>query len=67
MLVLANGQRWEVCDEETVSAQLRSPKVVVEPRLLNGWTLSVEGVGELAEVIPAEHRRAKKATFICPP
>ena len=50
VLVLENGQRWEVRDEEPVSARLPSPKVVVEPGLLNGWTLSVEGVGELAHV-----------------
>lgn len=54
VLVLENGQRWEVRDEEPVSARLPSPKVVVEPGLLNGWTLSVEGVGELAHVLPAE-------------
>lgn len=56
VLVLENGQRWEVRDEEPVSARLHSPKVVVEPGLLNGWTLTVEGVGELAHVLPAEHR-----------
>jgi len=56
VLVLENGQRWEVRDEEPVSARLQSPKVVVEPGLLNGWTLTVEGVGELAHVLPAEHR-----------
>ena len=56
VLVLENGQRWEVRDEEPVSARLHSPKVVVEPGLLNGWTLTVEGVGELAHVLPAQHR-----------
>ncbi|HMM57862.1 MAG: hypothetical protein DYH18_11390 [Xanthomonadales bacterium PRO7] len=54
VLVLENGQRWEVRDEEPVSARLHSPKVIIEPGLLNGWTLSVEGVGELAHVLPAE-------------
>jgi hypothetical protein len=54
VLVLENGQRWEVRDEEPVSARLLSPRVVIEPGLLNGWTLSVEGVGELAHVLPAE-------------
>lgn len=56
VLVLENGQRWEVRDEEAVNAHMHSPKVVVEPGLLNGWTLTVEGVGEIAHVIPADRR-----------
>lgn len=56
VLVLENGQRWEVRDEEVVNAHMHSPKVVVEPGLFNGWTLTVEGVGEIAHVIPDDRR-----------
>lgn len=56
VLVLENGQRWEVRDEEVVNAHMHSPKVVVEPGLFNGWTLTVEGVGEIAHVITADRR-----------
>ncbi|HEY7873159.1 MAG TPA: hypothetical protein VIC31_10620 [Rudaea sp.] len=56
VLVLDNGQRWEVRDDESVSSRLHSPKVVIEPGLLNGWTLTIEGVGEIAHVVPAGRR-----------
>ena len=53
VLVLENGQRWEVRDDESVSARLHSPKATLEPGLLHGWTLTVEGVGGIAHVVPA--------------
>ena len=56
VLVLENGQHWEVRDDESVTARLHAPKVVVEPGLLHGWTLSVEGVGEIAPDVPAGRR-----------
>ena len=51
-LVLENGQRWEVRDDESVSARLHAPKAALEPGLLHGWTLTVEGVGGIAHVVP---------------
>ena len=54
VLVLANGQRWEVRDDEPfVGVREDAPEVTVEPGLLNGWQLSVAGHNEVAHVIPA--------------
>jgi hypothetical protein len=56
VLTLANGQRWEVRDEEPFHASAESqPRVTVEPGFLSGWTLSVEGHAEVAHVVPASH------------
>jgi hypothetical protein len=56
ILVLANGQRWEVRDEEPfITSAEKSPNVLVEPGLLSGWTLTVEGHSEIAHVIPSKH------------
>lgn len=54
VIVLANGQRWEVRDEEAfVTSRESQPQVVVEPGMLNGWTLTVAGHAEIAHVVPA--------------
>jgi hypothetical protein len=56
VIALANGQRWEVRDEDAfVTSTETSPAVTVEPGLLSGWTLTVEGHSEIAHVIPARH------------
>jgi hypothetical protein len=54
IIVLANGQRWEVRDEEPFyTSGERQPRVTVEPSFLSGWTLTVEGHSEIAHVVPA--------------
>ena len=56
VLTVANGQRWEVRDEEPfVTARETEPLVTIEPGVLGGWRLSVAGHGEVAHVIPAGH------------
>jgi hypothetical protein len=56
IITLANGQHWEVRDEEPYVASRESrPEVVVEPGLLSGWTLTVAGHSEIAHVVPASH------------
>jgi len=53
VLTLANGQRWEIRDDEPlVASHEPSPEVTVEKGLF-GWRLSVAGHAELAHVIPA--------------
>jgi hypothetical protein len=54
VLKLANGQAWEVRDDEPfIASRESSPAVTVEKGLIGGWELSVEGHGEIAHVIPA--------------
>ncbi len=54
VLVLENGQRWEVRDDDPlIASHEKSPAVTVEKGLL-GWTLSVAGHAEIAHVIPAD-------------
>lgn len=54
VLVLENGQKWEVRDDDPlVASHEKNPAVTVEKGLL-GWTLSVAGHAEIAHVIPAE-------------
>jgi hypothetical protein len=54
VLKLANGQAWEVRDDEPFIARHASaPMVTVERGLVAGWTLSVAGYNEIAHVIPA--------------
>ena len=53
VLVLDNGQKWEVRDDDPlVASREKSPAVTVEKGLL-GWTMSVAGHPEIAHVIPA--------------
>lgn len=53
VLVLENGQKWEVRDDDPlVTSRENSPAVTVEKGLL-GWTLSVAGHPGIAHVIPA--------------
>jgi hypothetical protein len=53
VLVLENGQKWEVRDDDAlVTSHEKSPAVTVEKGLL-GWTMSVQGHPEVAHVIPA--------------
>ena len=53
VLTLANGQKWEVRDDEPlIASREKSPEVTVEKGLL-GWTLGVAGHAEIAHVIPA--------------
>jgi hypothetical protein len=53
VLTLANGQKWEVRDDDPlVTSREKSPEVTVEKGML-GWTLSVAGHAEIAHVIPA--------------
>jgi hypothetical protein len=53
VLTLANGQKWEVRDDDAlIASREKSPQVTVEKGLL-GWTLSVAGHAEIAHVIPA--------------
>ena len=57
IIVLANGQRWEVRDEEPFYASAeKQPHVTVEPSFLSGWTLTVEGHSEIAHVVPASKK-----------
>lgn len=56
VLTLANGQKWEVRDDEPlIAGPEQSPEVTVDPGLIGGWTLSVSGHSEIAHVIPAGH------------
>lgn len=53
VLVLENGQKWEVRDDDPlIASREKSPAVTIEKGLL-GWTLSVAGHPEIAHVIPA--------------
>jgi hypothetical protein len=53
VLVLENGQKWEVRDDDPlVASHEKSPAATVEKGLL-GWTMSVAGHPEIAHVIPA--------------
>ena len=53
VLVLENGQKWEVRDDDPlIASREKSPAVTVEKGLL-GWTISVAGHPEIAHVIPA--------------
>ena len=53
VLVLENGQKWEVRDDDPlIASREKSPAVTVETGLL-GWTISVAGHPEIAHVIPA--------------
>lgn len=53
VLVLDNGEKWEVRDDDAfVTSRESRPEVTVEKSLL-GWRLSVAGHSELAHVIPA--------------
>jgi len=55
VLTLENGQRWEVRDDEPViGTHQKSPMVTVERGLVAGWRLSVEGVSDIAHVVPAQ-------------
>ena len=52
VLVLENGQKWEVRDDDPlVTSREKNPAVTVEKGLL-GWTMSVAGHAEIAHVIP---------------
>lgn len=55
VLVLANGQRWRVVDDSslTTGKTLDAPAVSVKPGLLGGWLLKVEGYNASARVTPA--------------
>ncbi|MCE5232749.1 MAG: hypothetical protein ABFC67_13055 [Mizugakiibacter sp.] len=51
VLTLENGQQWRVLDHDPVMANPRAnPKVSLEPGMLGGWTLSVEGTPGIAHV-----------------
>ncbi|MET0230146.1 MAG: hypothetical protein ABW186_04365 [Rhodanobacteraceae bacterium] len=53
VLVLENGQRWEVRDDDPlIASREKNPAVTVEKGLL-GWTMSIAGHPEIAHVIPA--------------
>lgn len=53
VLTLANGQKWEVRDDDSlVTSHEKSPEVTVDKGML-GWTLGVAGHAEIAHVIPA--------------
>ena len=53
VLVLENGQKWEVRDDDPlIASREKSPAVTVEKGLL-GWTISIAGHPEIAHVIPA--------------
>jgi hypothetical protein len=54
VLKLANGQSWEVRDDEPfIASRENAPQVTVEKGLIGGWRLSVAGHEEIAHVIPA--------------
>ncbi|GAP66634.1 hypothetical protein MBSD_n1945 [Mizugakiibacter sediminis] len=53
VLTLENGQKWRVLDHDPVLANPRmNPKVTLEPGMFGSWSLSVEGVTEVAHVAP---------------
>lgn len=55
VLKLANGQAWEVRDDEPfIASHSNAPMVTVEKGLIGGWRLSVAGYNEIAHVIPAK-------------
>lgn len=52
VLTLDDGSQWEVRDDETFRAtRSENPAVSLQRGLMGGWTLSVEGHGEIAHVI----------------
>ncbi|HVT31558.1 MAG TPA: hypothetical protein VHE32_02865 [Rhodanobacteraceae bacterium] len=54
VLKLANGEAWEVRDDEPlIASRENAPAVTIEKGLIGGWRLSVEGHEEIAHVIPA--------------
>ncbi len=54
VLKLANGQSWEVRDDEPfVASRSNAPAVTVKKGLIGGWRLTVAGYNEIAHVIPA--------------
>ena len=54
VLKLANGQSWEVRDDEPfIASRSNAPAVTVEKGLVGGWRLTVAGYNEIAHVIPA--------------
>jgi len=54
VLVLENGEKWEVRDDDAfVTSREAHPAVTIEKSLL-GWRLAVAGHNELAHVIPAK-------------
>jgi hypothetical protein len=54
VLKLANGTAWEVRDDEPfIASRSNAPMVTVEPGMISGYRLSVEGYNEIAHVIPA--------------
>ena len=55
VLKLANGQAWEVRDDEPfIASHSDAPMVTVEKGMIGGWRLSVAGYNEIAHVIPAK-------------
>lgn len=55
VLVLANGQRWRVADDSSLSTGklLDAPAVTIKPGLLGSWLLKVKGYNTSARVQPA--------------
>jgi hypothetical protein len=55
VLVLANGQRWRVTDDSSLSIgrKIDAPAVTVKPGLFGGWLLKVHGYNTSARVQPA--------------
>ncbi|TAL74691.1 MAG: hypothetical protein EPN56_02225 [Rhodanobacter sp.] len=55
VLVLANGQRWRVADDSMLDTgkALDSPAVTIQPGLVGGWLLKVDGYNTAARVQPA--------------
>lgn len=55
VLKLANGTAWEVRDDEPfIASRSNAPMVRVEPGMISGYRLTVEGYNEIAHVIPSK-------------
>jgi hypothetical protein len=52
VIALDNGQRWRVVDDEPLTVRTAaSPAVEIEPGMLGGWTLKVEGYPDSVHVV----------------